>query len=575
MYAACFLVTSAVLGVDYGYQVTDQEQLAYVVQIEPEAIESLKAGHPIEVGLPPDSERIQVFRVQIGKDELSKVVPATYQKPVKEIDPEVKLFPANNAILTAPPDPEAVADTKPSLGAEVAEYGPRSTYELPSDATSNARTGTNATGAAGQTGTSTSAYGEIPGAAARYGGGTSSNFSVPSPPGSPSTYGATQTSATAPVTGSTNGTTGTGSNPGSQYGSSSSVGTTGNTATGGTTASDNRYSNWNTSPSATGSTAGTTTNGSNPAGSPATGATGGTAADRFRYGGQQPNSSAGSNIVQPSSPSTGGWRNEVSTDLSGNSQSSHNTPGSQNPSGTQNNFPNNNNTAPPLMTGGSNYPNNNNQPPQTNVPNNNGTSGQNNEWLTWNNGLGGTSQPTSNQTPPPQYPQNPNPPNYSNQPQQNYPNNGNFNNGTVNNVPFQQGQGQYGSPGGYPPNQMANYNQPPYPNNANENSLIAYLAALDRLSGRQPQNGASTISSTNNTPSSRNNDEEEDERPSKTPPADKEIVREPPDWWQLLAVGFLISICLNGYMFMTSQDFRRKYQDLLEDVRDLRSLSND
>ena len=89
----------------------------------------------------------------------------------------------------------------------------------------------------------------------------------------------------------------------------------------------------------------------------------------------------------------------------------------------------------------------------------------------------------------------------------------------------------------------------------------------------QAQNTVPTSQQNNNPPASPK--EEEDEKPAKTPPPEKEIVRDPPDWWQLLAVGFLISVCLNGYMFMTSQDFRRKYQDLLEDVRDLRSLSND
>ncbi len=575
MYAACFLITSAVLGVDYGYQVTDQGQLEYVVQIEPEAIESLKAGQPIQVGLPPDSERIQVFRVQVGNDELSKVVPASYQKPVKAVDGEIKLFPANDAVLTAPPDPESIADTKPSLGEAVADYGPRSTKELPYGATSTSGTGNTGSGTSAA-GTSSSSYGEIPGAAARYGGGTSSNFSVPAPPGSTSSYGAAQTSATTPVTGSPSGTSTTNN---SQYSGSSTAGTSGTTSgttAGGTSTSGNRYSSWNSSNPTAGSNTGSTTG--NTANSTTSGSTAGTGTNQFRFNNQQPGTTSGSNLVEPSNPSSG-WRNEVSTDLGGGTSpgQGYGNPSSPNNGASQNNQ-SGNNAAPPLMTGGGNYSGNNTQQPPSDTPQNNGTNGQNSDWLanTWNNNQGNSSQqPPTNQTPPPpqnpqgQYGQNPNPPNYGNPSPPNY-NNGNYNNGYVNNnVPYSQQQGQYNNLGQYNPNVPAGYNQvPPYLSN----SQIDYVAALARLNGAQSQNGSPSAPLANSTSSRSDKDEEE---PAKNAPVETEIVREPPDWWQLLAVGFLISICLNGYMFMTSQDFRRKYQDLLEDVRDLRTLSND
>ncbi|WP_147274151.1 hypothetical protein [Bremerella cremea] len=567
MYAACLLITSAVLGVDYGYQVTDQGQLEYVVQIEPEAIDSLKAGHPIQVGLPPGSERIQVFRVQVGTDELSKVVPASYQKPVKEIEPELKLQPANNAILTAPPDPDDIANTKPTLNDEaLAQYVPRSTYELPSGASSSG-TGAN---------TSTSANGEIPGAAARYGGSPSSNFSVPTPSGtSRSGYSAAQTSATAPVTGSTSGTGGNGTQgngtPRSSFTNSpTSASPSGNPQGSTASPSSNNYSNWNNTTSPTSSTPNSTTG--NTGGAAATGPP----SNALRFNQEQsPSTTAGTTQPEQISPSAGGWRAETNTNLGGNS-SSYGQTGLQNGGSSLGNQPGSN-TAPPLMTGGTNYTGNNNPLSLPNPPSNSGATNPDNTWQSgmWNNsGQANTSQPTSN--PQQQYPQqqpvqNQNAPIYNNQPpQQQQPIYGNnYNNGYVNNPPYQQPQGQYNTPG-YPnnPNIPASYQNPFY-----NNPQVPYLAANTPPYAMQAQNTVPTSQQNNNPPASQK--EEDEEKTAKTPPPEVEIVHEPPDWWQLLAVCFLISICLNGYMFMTSQDFRRKYQDLLEDVRDLRSLSND
>ncbi|MGY8768007.1 MAG: hypothetical protein ACKVH8_06165 [Pirellulales bacterium] len=82
MYAVALLLTSATLGVDFGWEPDNKGGVEYIIQIEPESLEMLKAGQPISMQLPPNLERVQCFRVQIGSGAIPRVVPASYQQEV-------------------------------------------------------------------------------------------------------------------------------------------------------------------------------------------------------------------------------------------------------------------------------------------------------------------------------------------------------------------------------------------------------------------------------------------------------------------------------------------------------------
>ena len=574
MYAACLLMTSAVLGVDFGYDVNAQGELEYVVQIEPEMLETLKAGEKITLGHPPDVDRIQVFCLRVGTDELSKVVPASYQKPVSDAPKELAPLKEKQAVLTEPPIPELAADTKPFLSDDLlADYGSGSNLtRQPPAAAGYGATGSSTTGSSGSS--------SIPGADARY-GISSQNFSVPAATGitrpasatSPTTSGSgtaaegnslrpvgsgvSQTSATVPPPPTSSNSNGSGT-AASGYSANgftgdSANGTT-NPSTSGNASSGRPYPSWGPS-TQSGTTSGAVTGQDGASGSAS-------GSNNLPQYGQTGNT--GSSVGSPSDRN-----NEVSTG-SGGTSPGYGANGTQYGSSTTSGQLGGN-SAPPLYGGGSNYGGTGNQTIQPSPPaTSNGMGSQGSSSLTGgmpNNqgGVGPNNQPQSHS---PyagsngQYPQQQQP-GYPSQQPSNYNNGGYASSNGLGPYPSQGNNPNY-SGQGYPPNyvQPTNLTSPEYDR----------LASLIQHTMQAGQNQTSTPSLATNTTAK---PAEEEPPAAKEPASEPEIVEKPPEWWQLLALGFLISICANAYMFMTTQDFRRKYQDLLEDVRDLRTLSND
>lgn len=545
VYAACLLITSAVLGVDFGYQPTDQGQLEYIIQIEPEAIEKLKSGEAIQVGLPPNVQRVQVFRVQVGDAELPKILPTAYEEPVNERTNEIGLMPTESPKLTAPPETTSAADTRPALGEELAQYIPRQTRTLPSGATEPS-TATNTPTASNTSGS----YPPIPGAEERYGGASTagSRFSVPATQGGP--YGAVQTSGTVPLGSSaTQGSTATNSTAGSQYGTGSTNttgGTTPNTSTsvGGT--------NWSATSQNSGTTNSTTTNQQN---------SGTSATNPYRF--NQPASGTNQSAPDLISPSdSSNWVSNNGQTNTGSTYGNNQTNQGTGQTGGTMSPPNNNSNYTYPGTNGSQQQNNGTVPGSSVNPDN--------PWLTgaWNqnNQTGGNTAPYS------PMPNNPNtgqqPQNNQQQPQYNnqqppagynnqQPYGGNFVNNGYGQQPY------YGTNPNYPYNPQAPYYQGPY----------AGQQPVAQVAWNQPAaTPPAQQSPTTTTNASVSDTDKEKEVVEKVVEKEVETL---PSWWPFLAFGFLLSFCANGYMFIISQDFQRKYQDLLEDVRDLRTMTND
>lgn len=557
VYAACLLITSAVLGVDFGYQPTDKGELEYIIQIEPELLDRLKAGEAIQMGLPPNMQKVQVFRVQVGTAELPKVLPTAYAEEAKEKKPELGLTPTDVPALTSPPEqpaPTNQADNRPALNAddELAQYTPRSARQLPAGANEPAGSGYSA----GTSGTGSA----IPGAEQRYGG--TSNFSVPD-----SRYGATQTGGTTPIASAPNSNLGNTAAQTPTAGANTATNT--NTAnsgasipSGGSTATDN-YNRWgpsNNLPAATNTSSTTNPTGSQ-AGASTPNATAnnnsgtGTNSDPYRFNLGNTNSSntqAAPDLITPSDwTSTSGQNGSTANNQNGQNVNPNN-------GSSQNGVNPNNSNTPPAGQNGGNFYDPRNPPYASGGQQQNGTFNPlwPNDALNGNNG---------NQAP---YSPMPNP-NYNNgqyPPQQNpnyNPNPGNYAGNTYGQQP----------PAGYNPQAPYGYNsvtgQPlpaPYPG-----APVGYFAALPNQQQAPPQQAPSTPPPSNNNGSNGDSSNNSADNQEVSKSTDRDFL---PSWWPLLAFGFLVSCCANGYMWMISQDFQRKYQDLLEDVRDLRTLSD-
>ncbi len=79
------LVIAAAIGVDYGWQQTDDGQLEYIIQISPDQLDSLREGEDIQSFLPPEAEKVTCFRVQIGTGSLPHQTVLTPSGPIEAI----------------------------------------------------------------------------------------------------------------------------------------------------------------------------------------------------------------------------------------------------------------------------------------------------------------------------------------------------------------------------------------------------------------------------------------------------------------------------------------------------------
>ena len=73
MQGLAIVLAAASLGVDYGWQPTDDGALEYIIQIEPELLIALQKGEAIVSEIHPDAAGVRRFRIQIGSKPLPRV----------------------------------------------------------------------------------------------------------------------------------------------------------------------------------------------------------------------------------------------------------------------------------------------------------------------------------------------------------------------------------------------------------------------------------------------------------------------------------------------------------------------
>ena len=90
----------AVIGVDYGWERKEDGSIVYIIQVEPEAVESMKTGAELVGALPPQLRNITNYKIRLGRD----VLPNHNQLP-----PEI-----SNRTAIPPPSPfSAATGTQP------------------------------------------------------------------------------------------------------------------------------------------------------------------------------------------------------------------------------------------------------------------------------------------------------------------------------------------------------------------------------------------------------------------------------------------------------------------------------
>jgi len=75
MYPLVLFVATAALGIDVGWQRLPEGGMQYIIQIEPQALESLRSGAEFGSDIPPKAGEIRSFRIFMGKKTLPRDEP--------------------------------------------------------------------------------------------------------------------------------------------------------------------------------------------------------------------------------------------------------------------------------------------------------------------------------------------------------------------------------------------------------------------------------------------------------------------------------------------------------------------
>ncbi len=75
MYGEIACVAAVLLGIDFGYRPRSEGGVEYLIQIEPQTLESLKNGAPLESAIPPHVRDVRAYRITVGTGPLPHVLP--------------------------------------------------------------------------------------------------------------------------------------------------------------------------------------------------------------------------------------------------------------------------------------------------------------------------------------------------------------------------------------------------------------------------------------------------------------------------------------------------------------------
>lgn len=67
------LLAAAAIGLDYGWQPLEDGGFEYIIQIEPELLDSLQAGEALRSDLPPFLRDVRSYRIQVGRGKVPRL----------------------------------------------------------------------------------------------------------------------------------------------------------------------------------------------------------------------------------------------------------------------------------------------------------------------------------------------------------------------------------------------------------------------------------------------------------------------------------------------------------------------
>jgi hypothetical protein len=88
MHTFLLCVATAVVGVEVGWQRLPEGGMQYIIQLEPQTLEALRAGEAIESDIPPSAGEIRSYRLIVGKKVLPRETPPAPPATTKTAEPK-------------------------------------------------------------------------------------------------------------------------------------------------------------------------------------------------------------------------------------------------------------------------------------------------------------------------------------------------------------------------------------------------------------------------------------------------------------------------------------------------------
>jgi hypothetical protein len=82
MFAHVLWISTVIIGVNVGWQPLPEGGMEYIIQLDPQTLEALKAGEPILSDIHPNAGDVRSYKIVLGTDTLPRISP-----PAKTIEP--------------------------------------------------------------------------------------------------------------------------------------------------------------------------------------------------------------------------------------------------------------------------------------------------------------------------------------------------------------------------------------------------------------------------------------------------------------------------------------------------------
>ena len=85
-------VATAALGIDVGWQRLPEGGMQYIIQLDPQTLDVLRAGEPIQSDIPRTAGEVRSYRIVVGAKKLPHDAPVTSPSTAKIAEPESPYF---------------------------------------------------------------------------------------------------------------------------------------------------------------------------------------------------------------------------------------------------------------------------------------------------------------------------------------------------------------------------------------------------------------------------------------------------------------------------------------------------